>query len=128
MNYSNVPSQFDCVDVPSRKSSRPFNNSEVKEMLEQLVDQNVGRQTEYDCNRYTQLSKDLSRTIKDAMKTMDYDRYKFVVQVVLGQCDNDNLMMACRCLWDVHTDSYASHVYSNRKIFCAVTVFALLYS
>ncbi|CAF1172363.1 unnamed protein product [Rotaria sp. Silwood1] len=127
MNYSNTISNVDFSSNIHSKSSRPFNNNEVKEMLEQLIQQTIDQQNEYDCDKCTQLSKDLSQIIKDAMKSLNYEKYKYVIQVVLGQCQDDNLMMTCRCLWDIETDNYVSCVYSNTKIFCAVAVFGLLY-
>ncbi|CAF1240572.1 unnamed protein product [Adineta ricciae] len=109
------------------RSSHPFNSHEVKQILEQIVCPAINRQTDYDSLKCIQLSKDLSQIIKDAMKLLNYDRYKYVIQVVLGQCHNENLMMTCRCLWDIQQDNYVSYVYSNEKIFCAVTVFGLFY-
>ncbi len=127
MNSLNTLSSLDSSDNIPSKSSRLFNTYEVKEMLKQIIEHTIDRQNEYDCDKCTQLSKDLSQIIKDAMKTLNYERYKYIIQVVLGQCQNDNLMMTCRCLWDIQTDNYASYVYSNTKLFCAVTVFGLFY-
>jgi hypothetical protein len=84
------------------KSSRPFNTQEVKELLEHLINPTIDRQNEYDyCEKCTQLSKDLSQMIKDALKSLNYERYKYVIQAILGQCQDENLMMTCRCLWDI---------------------------
>ncbi|CAF3697166.1 unnamed protein product [Rotaria socialis] len=127
MNYSKTLSSLDLSSGSQAKPSRPFNINEVKEMLEQRIQQVIDRQYEYDCDKCTQLSKDISQIIKDAMKSLNYDRYKYVIQVVIGNCQDENVMMTCRCLWDVETDNYASYVYSNTKIFCAVTVFGLYY-
>ncbi len=128
MNYSNtISNNFDSSMNLSSKLTRPFNTHEVKELLVHLINQTIDRQNEYDCDKCTQLSKDLSQIIKDALKTLNYDRYKYIVQVVLGQCQDENLMMTCRCLWDIQTDNYVSYIYSNKKLFCAVTVFGLFY-
>ena len=59
MNYSNEIFPPDSSNSIS-KSLRPFNANEVKQMLERLVPQTIDRQNEYDCNKCTQLSKDLS--------------------------------------------------------------------
>jgi hypothetical protein len=123
MNSSNPISNFDT----SKSSSRPFNTHEVKELLSQLINHSIDRQNEYDSVKCTQLSKDLSQLIKDALKTLNYDRYKYVIQVVIGQCQDENLMMTCRCLWDIQNDNYVSYIYSNKNLFCAVTVFGLFY-
>lgn len=108
-------------------SSRSFNRSEVKELLRHLIESNIAREEFYQSEHSAQRCKDLSQTIKDALKSLRYDRYKYVIQVIIGE-DDEHLMMTCRCLWDVERDNYTSHVYSNTKIFCAVTVFALAYS
>lgn len=128
MNYSNVVSKLEFSNSIHSKSTRSFNINEVKQMINPIIQRVIDRQNEYDCDKCTQLSKDLSQIIKDAMKSLNYDQYKYVVQVVLGHCQDENVMMTCRCLWDIETDNYASYVYSNTKIFCAVTVFGLFYN
>ena len=127
MNYSNTKSPLDSSSNTFSKSSRSFNTQEVKALLEHLIDPRIDRENEYDCEKCTQLSKDLAQMVKDALKNLNYERYKYVIQVVLGQCQDENLMMTCRCLWDIQTDNYISYTYSNKKIFCAVTVFGLFY-
>lgn len=120
MNYSNSTiSNFD--------SSRLFNINQIKKLIENIIEEKLNDETEYDSNKSIDLSKELSQIIKDAIKTLNYHQYKYIIQVVIGQCQNENLMMTCRCLWDIQTDNYASYIYSNAKIFCAVTVFGLFY-
>lgn len=113
--------------MSNSSSSRILNSNETKEILEQLVRQSIDHQNEYDSDKCTQLSKDLSQIIKDAMKKLENQQNKYVVQVVIGQCQDENLMITCRCLWDIQNDNYLSIIYSNKKIFCAVTVFRIYY-
>lgn len=108
-------------------SNRIFNINEVKLLLEDLIQEKLNEESEYDSNKSKELSKELSQIIKDAIKKLNYEKYKYIIQVVIGQYQNENLMMTCRCLWDIQTDNYASYIYSNRNIFCAVTVFGLFY-
>ncbi len=44
---------------------------------------------------------------------LKYPRYKFVVQVVLGQNKRQGVRVASRCLWDVDNDSHASFSFKN---------------
>jgi len=108
-------------------TARITNSHEIKQLIEQLVRQTIDRQNDYDSDKCTQLSKNLSQIIKDAMKKYHNEQYKYVVQVVIGQCQDENLMITCRCLWDIQNDNYISFVYSNKKLFCAVTVFRIVY-
>ena len=123
LSMNNPTPNFDS----SKSSSRPFNTHEVKGLLAEIVDHALEREKEYDCEKCTQLSKDLSQIIKDALKNLNYDRYKYVIQVILGQSQDENLMMTCRCLWDLQSDNYVSYIYSNKKVVCAVAVFGLFY-
>lgn len=44
---------------------------------------------------------------------LKFDRYKFVVQVYLGQQKSQGVRVASRCLWDHDTDDYCSVSFSN---------------
>ena len=44
---------------------------------------------------------------------MGYDRYKFVVQCVIGEQRGEGVKMGCRCFWDSDTDNYAQDVFLN---------------
>lgn len=42
-----------------------------------------------------------------------YERYKLIVNVVLGERKGEGVKMGSRCLWDPETDSYASQSFLN---------------
>jgi len=44
---------------------------------------------------------------------MGFDRYKFVVQCVIGEQRGEGVKMGCRCFWDSDTDNYAQDVFMN---------------
>ena len=44
---------------------------------------------------------------------MEFDRYKFVVQCVIGEQRGQDVKMSCRCFWDSDTDNYAQDVFTN---------------
>lgn len=51
---------------------------------------------------------------------LNLPRYKFLVQVVIGEQKGAGVRMGCRCFWDDQTDSVASETYVN---VCRVTTF-----
>lgn len=53
-----------------------------------------------------------------AATELQLDRYKYVVQVVIGEQRGEGVKMACRCLWDSDTDNYAQDVFMNVSIIC----------
>ncbi len=63
--------------------------------------------------------KVLSDTIKDDLKTMEWERYKYVVQVMLGEQMGQGVNVGSRCLWNEEMDVMASETYirvSNMKM------------
>ena len=52
-------------------------------------------------------------------------RYKIIVQVTIGQCNDQGIRVASRCLWNTETDNYASTSFVNKTLFCNVIIFAL---
>lgn len=57
----------------------------------------------------------------------DWPRYKFAVQVTLGELRGEGVKMGCRNFWDPTTDDYAQEVYQNDSLYCVSVVFACYY-
>ena len=61
-----------------------------------------------------QWTREIADEIKNKLKTeVDLPRYKFVVQVVVGEQRGEGVRMGCRCFWDADTDNYAEESYRN---------------
>ncbi|XP_004644634.1 tctex1 domain-containing protein 2 [Octodon degus] len=58
---------------------------------------------------------------------MGFDRYKMVVQVVIGEQRGEGVFMAARCFWDADTDNYTHDVFMNDSLFCVVAAFGCFY-
>ena len=76
----------------------------------------------YDGSKVSQWSKAIADNVKSQVKTLGYDRYKIVVEVIIGEQRGEGVRMGSRCLWD-----YASDVYMNDSLFCCTAVFGLYY-
>jgi hypothetical protein len=59
---------------------------------------------------------------------MKFDRYKFIVQCVIGENKGQGVKYGCRCLWDSDTDGMAEYVYLNESLFCAVAAFGIFFT
>ena len=49
----------------------------------------------------------------DLHTELGYERYKLVVQVVLGENRQQGVRVISRCLWDPDTDNFTSYSYKN---------------
>ncbi|XP_050758674.1 dynein light chain Tctex-type protein 2B [Gymnogyps californianus] len=105
---------------------RRFKSSTVKECIHAILKEKLAN-VRYIPEEMPQLTKSLSETIKDRLKEEGFDRYKMVVQVVIGEQRGEGVNMAARCFWDADTDSYAHDVFMNDSLFCVVAAFGCFY-
>ena len=75
------------------------------------------------------MTEEITKTIRDRLKNGidDYrmPRYKFIVQVVLGEIKGQGLRIASKCLWNPDFDNYVSYTHQNRvnNLYCTAMVF-----
>ncbi|NWH95269.1 TC1D3 protein, partial [Aegithalos caudatus] len=62
----------------------------------------------YDGDSSPFLCASISEEILKAVKELDYDRYKYVVSVLIVEKANQAMIVASRCLWDVERDTWVS--------------------
>lgn len=108
------------------KISQKFRPAEVKELLHSILLTNLADQ-EYNSETFTELAKQITIQIKEKLKTLNYDRYKFVVQCVVGEQKGAGVNMSGRCMWDSDTDNFAESIYMNESLFCVAAAYGVYY-
>ncbi|XP_043926230.1 dynein light chain Tctex-type protein 2B [Protopterus annectens] len=103
-----------------------FKTAIAKECIQTVLKEELAGK-EYNPEDIPGLTKFLSETIKDKLKEMGWDRYKLVVQVVIGEQRGEGVKMAARCFWDADTDNYAQDIYMNESLFCVAAAFGSFY-
>uniref|UniRef100_A0A2K5ZF13 Dynein light chain Tctex-type 2B n=1 Tax=Mandrillus leucophaeus TaxID=9568 RepID=A0A2K5ZF13_MANLE len=103
-----------------------FRPSVVKDCIHAVLKEELAN-AQYSPEEMPQLTKHLSENIKDKLKEMGFDRYKMVVQVVIGEQRGEGVFMASRCFWDADTDNYTHDVFMNDSLFCVVAAFGCFY-
>jgi hypothetical protein len=96
----------------------------MKEILQVCIQEQL-KDSKYDGEKAGEWSKTLSDSIKNKLKGLGYDRYKFIVQVVIGERREQGVRSGTRCFWDSGTDNQASENYVNDYLFCVATAFAV---
>ncbi|XP_071198503.1 dynein light chain Tctex-type protein 2B isoform X1 [Salvelinus alpinus] len=89
-----------------------FKAAVVKECIRDILREQLSG-VQYDPDEVGVLSRSLADCIKDKLKDVGFDRYKLVVQVVIGEQRGEGVKMAARCFWDADTDSYAQDIFMN---------------
>ncbi|KAI9208817.1 flagellar inner arm dynein light chain [Polychytrium aggregatum] len=90
-----------------------------------LVDRLTG--IVYHPDSCSQLSREIADEIKNKLKELDLSRYKFVVNVVIGEMRGEGVRMGCRCFWDADTDNLAQDVFMNDSLFCVAVAHGVYY-
>ena len=108
------------------KISQKFRSAEVKELLHSILLTTLADK-EYNTETFTDLSKSICAEIKEKLKNLNYDRYKFIVQCVIGEQKGAGINMSGRCMWDSDTDNFAESIYMNESLFCVAAAYGVYY-
>jgi len=75
----------------------------------------------------SRLSLLVVREVKDKMKTLGMDRYKFVVNAIVGDVNRQGMRVASRCLWDENNDGSVTVTQKNNKHFVVCIIHAVYF-
>jgi len=103
-----------------------FKKALVKDVINKVVQKRL-KDEGYSSENVGQWSQDISNQVKARVKELGFERYKIVVQCLIGEQRGQGANMACRCFWDSDTDNYIQEVYSNSSLFCITAVFGVFY-
>ena len=98
-----------------------FSACTVKTVCQDVLTATLDNVKTYDANDMARLALKLTATVKQAVKELNFPRYKFVVQVLVGENRNQGFQIASRCVWNDKLDSFACAEYKS-DILCAVVI------
>ena len=100
----------------------------LPEVVERVAEKSIRRtltpNKTYDPKQAALLTRLITEDIKASVKALNYKRYKFVVQVFLGQDMSQGVQLSSRCVWDTALDGQATAVVKSKDIFCVANIFA----
>lgn len=119
-------------EVPNTYIIRPEYHQKFKApMVQELINQVLKfhlESKEYNTEEALSWSQAIADDVKAKIKDQcGLERYKIVVQAVIGEQRGGGAKMACRCLWDSDTDNYAQGVFSNQSLFCVTAAWGVYY-
>jgi len=101
-----------------------FKPREVKQIMKAVIKEKLFDK-KYNQNETGNWTKDIAVAIKSRLKELELKRYKFMVQVVIGEMKGAGVRMGCRCLWDAQTDKVAEETFINESLFCVAVAFGV---
>ena len=108
------------------KITEKFRSADVKELIHSILLSKLADK-QYNPDTCNELSKQICFEIKDKLKTLNYERYKFIVQCVIGEQKGAGVNMTGRCFWDSDTDNFAESIYMNESLFCVAAAYGIYY-
>lgn len=86
--------------------------STMKEIIKNCLEEKLNNAL-YDGEKCNEAAKVLSDMIKNKLKALGLERYKFIVQVLIGERRDQGIHFGTRCFWDSNTDNLATESFSN---------------
>ena len=106
--------------------SKFFDTDAVRAAMEYVINRRM-RGFQYSPDIAGVMTKILTDEIKDAVKELNFDRYKIVSLVSVGQRQGQGVRICSRCTWDVSTDTHCTYAWHGDNVFCTATVFGLYF-
>ena len=84
----------------------------MREIIHECLVERLTGQT-YEGEKCNEAAKQMADVIRNRLKALDYDRYKYIVQVLIGERRDQGIYFGTRCFWDSNTDNQASETFTN---------------
>ncbi|KAI9219894.1 Tctex-1 family-domain-containing protein [Blastocladiella britannica] len=130
---SPLPAHSHAAAAPSEDSTliRPnykqkFKPSIAQSILRQVLAENLAGKS-YNAEECSAWTRTIADTVRHKLKELSLDRYKYMVQVVIGEMHGEGARMNCRAFWDPDTDNMAQETFMNDSLFCVAVVFGVFY-
>ncbi|XP_010887192.2 tctex1 domain-containing protein 3 [Esox lucius] len=96
----------------------------IKKKCDELMNNSFG-EIAYDHDKCKDVADKVAADILAFCTEQVFDRYRYVVRVVVGDKKDQTVKIASRTLWDVEKDNFLTLKCENRHIFAVGMVFAI---
>jgi hypothetical protein len=106
------------------KQREKFKPGKTKDLLQDIMKRELADKP-YSQEKAQEYSRKIADDVKSKLKLMSLPRYKFIVQVTVGESKGQGIRVGSKCFWDFDTDYCSSEVYQNDSLFCLCVVYAV---
>lgn len=103
-----------------------FESDKVKSIIESVLESQLKEEL-YDPKSCKQLVLTLSEIIKSRIKDLNYQSYKIICVVTIGELKDQGFRMGSRCCWDPKWDNFATGNFKNKSLFAIGSVWGVYY-
>lgn len=102
---------------------RKFEAHKVKALMREVLMHHL-QDEKYEPKACSQMAQTLTQIIMGKVKELNYERYKVVCLVTIGELKEQGMRAASQCVWDAKWDTFASENFKNKSLFAIANVFA----
>lgn len=106
------------------ESSNPFDILKAREIVKMELDRAINSSDKIPTQDQCKI---ISERIKCRLKSLQFDRYRYIVSIVCGDNRNQGLRVSSRFLWDEEKDNYVSETLSFKTFFVVCNVYAVYF-
>mmetsp|Transcript_17533 Transcript_17533/g.44466 ORF Transcript_17533/g.44466 Transcript_17533/m.44466 type:complete len:129 (+) Transcript_17533:92-478(+) len=101
-----------------------FPVGKVKTIISEVLESRLANQT-YQSDQSSSWTREISDEVKNRIKQLKLNRYKVVVQTLIGEKRGQGVRFGTRSFWDPNTDFAASETFSNENLFAVVVAYGV---
>lgn len=101
-----------------------FHPADAKRIIKEVLESKLKDKT-YNPEITSQWCRDIADDIKIRLKELNLPRYKYVVNVAIGEQRGEGIRIGCRCFWDADVDASAQETFINESLFCSAIAFGV---
>ncbi|CAN0330261.1 unnamed protein product [Lampetra planeri] len=105
------------------ESFRRFREDPVTSRIDSILTNKLAH-VEYDSEVCRSLTVTLTDDILAMVKQFEFDRYKFIVNMFIGEKKKHDVLIVSQGLWDIERDGWASASFENYSIYSTASVYA----
>lgn len=111
------------------ESKNPFQPKVCERILEKTITKQIDamKLTKFDTKSTVSVCRSLSEEILNQIKLEEFDRYKIIVIISIGEKYHQTFRQTTKFLWDAENDAFANYVYDRPDIYVIGTVYGIYY-
>ncbi|CAO1301480.1 unnamed protein product [Diamesa serratosioi] len=111
------------------ESTKPFQPRVCEKIIAEIINKQMKARkiTKFDTKLTISLCRSLSEEILSTIKLREYNRYRIIVVITVGEKYHQTFHQSTKFLWDAENDAVANYVYDRPDIYVIGTVYGIYY-
>ncbi|XP_064552186.1 dynein light chain Tctex-type 4 isoform X2 [Drosophila montana] len=124
-----APSKATVRYMPSYRlePKNPLNKERLELTMRAIMNKNYNDDYLFHPRQSYHLAAQVSEEIKNSIKLLNFDRYRYVVLVTVGELLMQGLCSMVNFLWDADKDGFVTYTIETPKFVAVCTIFYLYY-